>query len=425
MASKNVETGELEVVGNKITITTFTGGNPQNIHHLVQSFDIYESLDNNCITADFIVYDGVELTNYLPAAGEEKISLSIKTPSRKTCTYNFFVHTISGMSATADGQHKTYRFQCVSLDYLNNSYMKITKRYTDKKYDEAANEVLKVDFPVSKGLEVEPTKGKFDYVVNNVRPFQIMDLLCERAVPSNDSHAGSNYVFYEDNEKYYFVTLEHLIETRKGKAEGFTFVYDTGNRGEDFDKVVNVRNILNYEVYDLGKSVDKVLTGSQRNQVREFDIYHGDYFVKEEYTNTSDFKKFQKTDKNIDLNSAAYSGSVEGMPARTMMAVKDGLRPEMEHNKSIPKKRAFESKISQHGMKIRVYNDTNLLPGDLVKCKVPEISFTTQGRKEQEVYSGNYFIKNLRLTATKRSDGLVEAFHILDLRRPNLGKEIG
>lgn len=423
MASENIETGELEVLGEKIVITTYNGGNPQNIYHLVDRFDIYESVQQNCIVADFVVNDGIELQNYLPIAGEEWISLQVRTPSRKTLTYKFFVHTVSQMKTSDDAMLKVYTLNCVSEDYHKQSCQKISKRYLDKDYQVAINELLKTDFVLSKGLEVEPTKGKFDYLVNNVRPFQIADLLCDRAV--SNKYKGTDYLFYEDNEQFRFVTYEYLIEQRKGKAESFKFVYDTANRSKDLDKVINVRNILSYELMSQGHSITKVMDGAQKLQVKEFDLLHGDYFKKNEYTNSSDYSQFKPTDSQNDLNSAAYSSAMEKYPGSYLMAVKDGLRPEMEHNNYIHFKRPWQIKSMQFGMRLRVYADTELLVGDLIQCKFPEISFLSEDRPEQEVYSGNYFVKDIRLSASKTADNTWESFMILDIRRPNLKKALG
>ena len=73
--SEAVDAGSVEL--DSIKITTFTGGNPQEIRHLVTGLDVFESLDNYTIVCDIIVSEGIELLNFLPAGGEEKISFKI------------------------------------------------------------------------------------------------------------------------------------------------------------------------------------------------------------------------------------------------------------------------------------------------------------------------------------------------------------
>jgi hypothetical protein len=422
MADKDV--GYCDVIDDKIVITTFTGANPQNIFHLVRSFRISESVYNNCMIADFYVSEGIELLNYLPAGGEERITLSVQTPTRKKIKYNFFVHSIRRISTDSQSLAKQYILSCVSEDYLKNAHTLITKRYKGKEYRDAVAECIQNDLGSSKPVEIETTKGFFDYVVNDVRPFQIMDLLTERAV--SKKYKGHNYVFYEDNEMYRFVTLEHLIETRKRRAEGFKYVFDTSNRAEDYADAVNIRNILSYRVRDQGDSVEKVKLGAHRVQVREFDLIHGDYFKKEEYINSSDHGNFKKLDNSPDLHSTAYNAQVETMPAVSLITIKDSTRPEMKHNETIAYKRAHKLKSNAYTLDIDVYGDTTLLVGDVIDLMLPEISGVTVNPPEQQIYSGNYLVLTVNNTYEKEGEtGRYNHFQTLELIKTNLKKSLG
>ena len=69
------DAGSVEI--DSIEITTFTGGNPQDITHLVMGMDVYESLDNYTLACDIFVTEGIDLLNFLPAGAAEKITFSI------------------------------------------------------------------------------------------------------------------------------------------------------------------------------------------------------------------------------------------------------------------------------------------------------------------------------------------------------------
>jgi hypothetical protein len=276
---------------------------------------------------------------------------------------------------------------------------------------------------VSKDVEVEPTLGFFDYTVNSVRPLQTMELLTERAVSSK--HKSSKFYFYEDNEKYRFVTLEYLYAQRQPKAESFEYFYDTSNRQADYEKVINVRNVLSYETLTQGASMSKIVKGALRNQVREFDILHGDYYKKYEYINSSMHTEFQNVDGPSDLNSAAWNAAAEVKPGRSVMVFKDSTRPEMKHNEYIHYTRAFEEKVFQYGLRLRVYGDTSLLVGDIINLKMPEISGLTIDPPEQQIYSGKYFVKEIRHMFNKKENGEYDHYMILDVRKSNLKKAVG
>lgn len=420
---KDYDAGDVEVLGNMIMITTFTGGNPQNIFHLVRAFDIYESIDNFTLTADFYVADGIELMNYLPIGGEERIYLTIQTPQRKACSYKFLVESVQGMKSNDQSNTKYYKLRCVTDDFFKNTSLLYTKRYKEMEYQAAVKEVIDVDLGGYKNVEVEPTKGIFDYTVNSVRPFQTIELLTERAVSA--SNKGTNFYFYEDNESYRFVTIEYLYEQRKGKADSFEFVYDTSNRQADYESVINVRNVLSYETLTQGSSMSKVVSGASRNQVREFDLLHGDYFKKYEYINSGMHTDFKKVDNTPDLNSAAWNSAAEVKPGKSVMVFKDSTRPDMKHNEFIHYKRAFEQKVFQYGLRLRVYGDTSLMVGDIINLKMPEITGMTKEPPQQEIYSGKYFVKEIRHMCEKKENGEFEHYMILDVRKSNLKRALG
>lgn len=413
------DSGAIDIINSEIWLKPFNGGRKQNIHPQVQSIDIYESLTNYTLQCDIHIADGIELFDRFPIAGEEEVEFSVQTPARKTCSYNFFVESITNLQTDENSMKKTYTLRCVTKDYLKNSFTLFTKRYKDKDYDVAVNECLMEDLGISKGVKIEKTKGKFDFAVNRVRPFQVMDLLCERAVSSK--YKSSFFVFYEDNESYNFTTIEKLIVDRKGKANAYQFFYDTSNRSTDYDKTINVRNILSYEVLKQGSSIEKVRQGFMNQEVREFDIMHGDYFSKYSYVNISDFKQFEKTDSSNDLNSDKYSSYVSAKPAVSSMLFRDSTRPDMQHIANVPLKRGFQNKISEYGIRIRVYGDTNILVGDLVKVCIPEIAGITVPPEQAKKWSENYIVNQIRhrIQRTRGPDNRFESFMIMDLRKPN------
>lgn len=423
MVQNDTDVGDVEIVGDEIVLYNFARALRVNIIKHVTAINIYESLENNTLQADFQLAEGIELVNNLPIMGEEWIDIAIRTPERRICRYKFFVESVVAGQPDQVSTLKQYVLRCVTEDFLNNSCTMFSRRYKDLNYDEAVRQVVSSDLGSSKPIEVESTKGKFDYVVNRVRPFQVIDLLTERAVSA--SNKSSHFFFYEDNMAYRFVTLEYLIEQRKSKVKDFTFFHDTTNNSSPFEKVLNIRNILSYKQVEHGSAVDKVKRGALRNQFREFDVYRGAYWNVQEYINAKDAAIFKATDKKNDMNSSTYNNAMAKMPGVSTMLVKDGTRPEMEHNKNLPYKRAYLDRYLQQNYRIRVYGDTQLFVGDVIGIEMPEVTATTVKPKLQEYQSGNYVVRTIRHTITRNDRNKFSHYMILDLCRPNMKKAIG
>lgn len=420
------DVGDTLIPNKEITLYSFNKSKKLNIYPQVTGIDIYESLDNYTITADIYIADGIELMNNFPVGGEEIIEMSFQTPNRDELTYEFFVESIQGVTTNTQQNLRSYRLRCVTKDYLKNTFKVFTRRYKDMKYDEALSELIQTDLGSEVSLmTIESTKGKFDYIVNNKRPFQVVDLIKERSV-SAEGNKSSLFVFYQDSQGYHFQTIEKLINDRKGGAEDKQFFYDTSNRAAEYDKVINARNMLGYEVITQGSSIEKVKEGAMRCQYREFDILRGTYWPVQEYNNPSDQSTFAKTDDANDFNSADYNSFTTELPALTRMLVKDGLRPEMEHNKNLHYQRSFIQRLKQYGVRVKAYGDTGIRVGDIIKLSIPDISGTTEAPKQAEIFSENYIIINLKHQLEKRSDGNFEHFLIMEVSKPNqYGKSLG
>jgi hypothetical protein len=421
--SQIYDVADVIIEGDEIILTDFSGCRFQNIFNLVQSIDIFESIYNHTLQADFYIGEGIELLNYFPVAGEEFIKLSFRTPNRKLLTYEFMVESIVGQKANDQSNSKRYMLRCVTRDLLTNSYKLYSKRYTNMDYKEAVGTVINTDLGSSKSVNIEDTKGKFDYVVNAVRPFQVISLICERA--KSAKYQSSVFYFYEDNEGYHFTTIEKLIEERKGGADKKEFKLVTDNRAKDYALSINHRNILSYETISQGSTIEKVRDGAMYIQVREFDIMTGDYYTKYEYKNPSDHTQFKETDKNEDFNSSIFNSTVTKFPAVSRMTVKDGTRPDMKHNETIVYRRAFNQRISQYGLRLRVYGDTDIRVGDVIKASLRDISGVTVDPEQQKIYSENYIVVEMKHRLDQKENKTFEHYMILDVRKPNMYSAIG
>jgi len=417
----STDVGSVDILEQTIWLYKFPDIDPINIYNLVTGIDIYESLDEHCMQCDIYVNDGIDLLDYFPVGGEEVVEFAIQSEGRKECAYKFFVERVEGIAPNPMGNAQSYKLKCVTLDFLYNSSIVFSKRYKEMEFSDAVLQCIQVDLRSEKPVYVEKTKGFFDHAVNRVRPFQVIDLLTERAVSAE--FASSFFIFYEDNEQYNFTTIENLIKEREDYADDFYYFYDTSNQGGDFEKVVNAFNILDFQRLDGLSSVDRVLSGGIRNQVRAFNIYHGDYFETHDYTNIHDGFSFNAHSDSIgDQNSQNFNESVHEYPAISSMIVFDELRPASDHIKTIPFKRAFRSKMLSTGVKIRVYGDTEIMIGDSVGINIPQFAGVTSGGEDAELINGRFIVKDIKHMIRNGEDGQMSHEMILDCRKIGLNK---
>lgn len=400
-----------------IYLKKFDGSKQEIITHLIISFHIYESLDSHTLSAEFFLADGRNLVDGFPIIGEEQIVFKMRTPpDKKKNSYEFFVESVKNQQLNNLGNMKYYALSCATKDYLMNSFKVYSRRYYQLDYKLAVQKVITEDLKSKKNVYIEPTKGTFDYMVNRVRPFQTIDLLCEHAVSAKNK--SSYFVFYEDSDQYHFRTLEDLIEERKPNATNKKFSMDSSIK--DNLKNISWRNILQFETFNLGDGIEKVKNGAIYSKVRKFDISHGDYFSTFEYND--DYMQFKKIDKPYDFNTSQYKNFVTEKPAKTSFICTDELRGSTfnNHLETIPWMRAYRERISQYGVKIRVYGDTDIIVGDVIEINIHKITAADVQDEPQDLFSGNYLIHSLKHKIIREENGDWGHYMILECRKMNL-----
>lgn len=410
---KVVTAGDVSIIEDKIELFNFDYSKKLNIKNLIRSIDFFASIDNNTLCADIYIAEGIELLTNFPIRGEEWISINFQTPQEGTpirCT--FFVDKVSEIRSSENGNLRSYVLRCSTEDYLKNSYMMYSKKYNNG-YVECINDILNNEIGTRHSINIEGTKGIFDYMVNRVRPFQAIDLIKERAI--SDVNKSSLFYFFQqfhNTMQYNFCTLEHLMK----KSSTRKYVYKSNERAKDLGEQNYINSILSYEILNRGDSVSKVMNGAIRNQIKEFNIKTGEYFKTYEY-NKSD-GSYHKLDGSKDFNSSSYLNMVTEKPALVEMVVKDPTREENFHNENIHWKRPYESRVNQFSMRIRVYGDTNVDVGHVIDLEFPEV--TGAEKKIERVYSGKYLIIELCHRFDKRDTGTFEHYMILKVIKTHM-----
>jgi len=268
--SQNDE-GHVRIEGEQIIMTSFDGSKDMNIYPYLSGFDIEESIYNSTYTAVFYFNDGVDLIDNFPILGEEWIDLTFYVTDMAKKTYRFFVQSVEGQKTNNMSIKNQFALSCTSEGEINSAKEVYTKRYgfpEKKKYHEIVEEIVTSDWTSGGSLvEFETTTGFFDYVCNEIRPLQAIDLVKERAV--SETNISSAFYFFQDHQGYHFVTAEKFT----GRPEHGPYNLTTVNREEL--GVVNLNNILAFEITGHGNTIQLLKAGGLRNVVKEFDIFTG------------------------------------------------------------------------------------------------------------------------------------------------------
>jgi hypothetical protein len=184
---------------------------------IIKGLSIWESIYNNCMFGNIAIEDGAGMVeaNGIVGSGLEEVHFEILTPntaSEKSSNLEkeFKVDSITGGTKTA--KYTSYNIGITSpYAFINNqklisrSFMKMTAseiaEYVGMNIMEFGSKGVWTDFTVS------PSLHEKNMVVPNWNPFQLLNFLGKNSVSAKGE---SNYLFFENNDGFKFVTVDEL-----------------------------------------------------------------------------------------------------------------------------------------------------------------------------------------------------------------------
>ena len=191
-------------------------GDSEELSEIISQMSIYESIYNNCMFGNIAIEDGTGMVeaNGIVGSGLEEFHFEILTPntaSEKASNLEkeFKIDSISGGVKTP----KITRYNIgISSPYaFINNQKKISRSFMKMTASEIAEYVgvsimefgsyLWTDFTVS------PSLHEKEIVVPNWNPFQLMNFLARNSVSAKGE---SNYLFFENNDGFKFMTVDEM-----------------------------------------------------------------------------------------------------------------------------------------------------------------------------------------------------------------------
>ena len=203
-------------------------GESIDIKRLVQEFNIYESIYTHTVTGTAVITDAIDLIGNGPIQGTERLSFKLSTPgvhdsdSIIDCTeetgHPMHIYKLTSRQQVKDGMIM-YVLHFASREFLRNIRTRVNKSYTGR-LDTMVNSILgdKQGLDTRKKVTVQKTLNKDKIVIPNMKPFDAVNMLCNRALAENeDGKAGSvGYFFYETTKGFQFRSWESMCADARG-----------------------------------------------------------------------------------------------------------------------------------------------------------------------------------------------------------------
>jgi len=269
----------------------------QDIAAQIINVQVYEDIFSPFMTGSLIVKESLDLVNLFPFIGEEFLDLEISTPTleSKNISGRFYIYKLTDRELLGD-RSVVYQLHFISQEAVVDLNKKISKVFTGTVSDLVRNFVTGITdgLETKKKVFVEPTANSIKYISNFWSPIKNLLYLTQHSLNKNKT---PNYVFFENRDGFYFISLDSLYTA--GVYQEFTYDRytrdqlangkDVRNITQDYKRILEIKIPTGYDY------IDRIRSGMLSSRLISYDL------TKKTYINKN-YNMFQRFDKQKHLN---------------------------------------------------------------------------------------------------------------------------
>lgn len=385
--------GQVDVHTAEIISST---GKHIDISTMIADISLYEDIFSNTMSGYLLIEDSLDLINNLPLIGQEQLVLELQTPTLpEKISKTFYVYKLQNRKVKKRSQ--TYMLNFCSKELIYSSNAKIAKAFSGNISDTVQSIFRDTRFLGSSSkLFVDKTKNSYSFVAPYWTPLETINWLADKSV---NSSGVPNYLFFETNQSFEYVSVDTLIQAEPKREYIYADVDPNtafGVHGSKDDKYRIVESIDNGVTFDYLRNLT---AGMYASNLSTFDM----------------------TTKNININNFDYirdfdkSSHLEKIPLKT----DDLIRKKLASLYFITKNNYQTGSFKQQGYKdyflqrnslleqinafkisIKVPGRTDIKAGNVITFTINEMrqllkdEIDTGGKSDY--FSGRYLVTAIR-----------------------------
>ena len=420
----------------------------ENIVHIMNEFNIYESVFDACVTGSIVVTDTQNLISNLPIQGTERLSFQLTTKidnETKDTVINcleshgkeMHVYAITDKRQLSDTV-MTYTIHFASREFVRNLRTRVSEAFSGR-MDQMVNKIFTDEnyLDSQKILHFQQTRNQDKIVVPNLNPFAAISMICKRSLPEIERSKGAGYLFYETTKGFHFRSWESLCVDKGGNLRDAVqfFRYVQGNRDpittkmdrdnstvgqQRTDRITETyKNVRDYRFTNNFHDVAaNTAMGTYGHRVITHNIYNksyreDDYHYHNRWNETSHLEDFPSiVDSPVDYDTkdgTPYQKGVSDYPearisvqSTTQFAHNEGTGSygtPVEDDGILEGARVSQLNKIAHGtqLEMTVNGQARLSAGDVIDFDLQSVENRkdSQGRLDPQ-YSGRYIITAIR-----------------------------
>ena len=380
--------------------------------------NLFEDIYSSTISGELVVSDALGLISNFRMNGTEFLQVTLRksTGDEHPIQRNYRIYKITNRTTNENNAYEIYTINFCSEEFLLAEQYRVSKAFKGTEISTIIEKILtnyvKVGIKGTKPINIEKTRGVYDFILPNKKLFETINWLSTYALPENGE--GADMLFFENRDGYYFKSLQTLYTLQPYQ----TYKFDPKNISKELDQQVS--NVFNFEVLDFFDTLSGIANGTFANRLisinpltRSYkldnDFNYAKYFNKtvslndspaiNDYQNRYGKTLYDSPPPELEVGTLRMSPENTDMKKNPFISQKigsaDTIANDINIRKYMPNRVAQIALANYTRIKITVAGDASLTVGKTIKF----IAFGMNGTLEREhdpTYSGNYLITAVR-----------------------------
>ncbi len=185
------------------------------IRNFMSEFNIYEDMLGVVVSGNITISDSANMLSRIAFSGNERIRIVVHTATLSNpLAMEFIVYGISPVFTNPDQNSKrtmSYVMNFASAEKLKDMQIVVSKSYKAMSISSIVQDIVGPTYlNTQKQVFIEETAGLQDLIIPSFNPLKAIDWLSTRAISGTNN---PDYVFFENHNGYYFISLETLFTT--------------------------------------------------------------------------------------------------------------------------------------------------------------------------------------------------------------------
>jgi len=364
---------------------------------MVADITMFEDLFSNTMTGYLLLEDGLDMINTLPLIGQEQLIIDIQTPTLDLhIAKTFYIYKLQGRKIKQRSQ--TYLLNFCSKEMIYSANSKISKAYSGNIGDTVASIFRDPRYLASdSSLTVEMPTNSYTFIAPYWSPLETINWLTGKSL---NEKGVPNYLFYENNQNYQFVSVDSLIQKSPVREYIFADIdADTayGVNGDKESKYNIVESMDNGVTFDYLRNLSAGMYSSK--------LYTQDLTTKTIQTNSfdyiEDFDKSSHLEKEPLKTKELFRKRLASLYFIHKNNYQTGSYRVQGYKNFFLQRNSLMEQLSAFRISLQVMGRTDIKVGQTIKFTINELRQLLKDELGKSSASSEYFSGKYLITAIR------------------------